>query len=120
MWATTGCSAINVRPSSRMPVPASTMNSSPSRVLISTHEQLPPYRTVRGPGEGIEPRVPQKRIFMSPSTPASPGVRRPLLYTALAAYCQSLGGVRRSVIDSAAVVEPGQPLKHARDLGRQV
>jgi hypothetical protein len=89
MWATTGCSAISDRPSSRMPVPASMMKRSPSRVRTSTQEQLPPYRIVLGPGEGIEPRVPQKRIFISPSTHAPPGSRRPLLYKALAARCQN-------------------------------
>src|SRR5215207_10690915 len=48
------------RPSSRMPVPASRMMSQPSAVLSSTHGVFPPYRTVVGPGVGIEPRVPQK------------------------------------------------------------
>jgi hypothetical protein len=30
-------------------------------VRSSTHGVLPPYRTVRAPGLGMEPRVPQKR-----------------------------------------------------------
>ena len=65
------------------------MNSSPDGVRTSTQEQFPPYRIVLGPGDGIEPRVPQNRIFMSPSTSASPGCRRILLYKGLAARCQN-------------------------------
>src|SRR4051812_45710508 len=53
-------SASKERPSSRMPVPASRMISQPSPVRSSTHGVLPPYRTVEGPGEGMDPRVPQK------------------------------------------------------------
>src|SRR5262245_2847806 len=41
--------------------------SPPSGPRTSTHDVLPPYRTVEGPGLGSEPRVPQKRIHMSPS-----------------------------------------------------
>src|SRR5690349_25122739 len=48
------------RPSSRIPVPASRMMSQPSPVRSSTQGVLPPYRTVEGPGVGIDPRVPQK------------------------------------------------------------
>ena len=50
----------SARPSSRIPVPASRMMSQPSPVRSSTQGVLPPYRTVEGPGVGIEPRVPQK------------------------------------------------------------
>ena len=50
----------SARPSSRMPVPASRMISQPSSVRSSTQGVLPPYRTVSGPGLGMEPRVPQK------------------------------------------------------------
>src|SRR6478752_3365859 len=49
-----------VRPSSRIPVPASRMINQPSPVRTSTQGVLPPYRTVLGPGLGMEPRVPQK------------------------------------------------------------
>src|SRR5262245_436701 len=53
--------AISERPSSRMPVPASRMTSQSVSVRTSTHGILPPYRTVVGPGDGIDPRVPQNR-----------------------------------------------------------
>src|SRR5215470_19047692 len=46
------------RPSSRIPEPASNTISSPS-ARISMQLVLPPYRTVPGPGTGIEPRTPQ-------------------------------------------------------------
>src|SRR5215831_87426 len=53
----------SVRPSSRIPVPASKMRmSGPHRT--STHAVLPPKRLVRGPGAGIEPRVPQKVVLI--------------------------------------------------------
>src|SRR5438045_2267586 len=52
--------ATRVRPNSRIPVPASRMMSQPSLVRSSTHGVFPPYRTVVGPGVGMEPRVPQK------------------------------------------------------------
>src|SRR3954469_12789553 len=51
---------ISERPSSRMPVPASRMMSQPSPVRSSTQGVFPPYRTVEGPGVGMDPRVPQK------------------------------------------------------------
>ena len=38
-----------------MPVPASRTNSEPSDAVICTHEVLPPYRCVPGPGTGTEP-----------------------------------------------------------------
>src|SRR3954471_21487195 len=53
--------ATSERPSSRMPVPASRMTSQSVAVRTSTHGVLPPYRTVVGPGDGIDPRVPQNR-----------------------------------------------------------
>jgi hypothetical protein len=40
--------------------------STPLAVRTSTHEVLPPKRTVAGPGFGIEPRVPQKRMRICP------------------------------------------------------
>src|SRR5215813_2585184 len=53
--------ATSERPSSRMPVPASRMTSQSVSVRTSTQGVLPPYRTVVGPGDGIDPRVPQNR-----------------------------------------------------------
>ena len=47
-------------PRRRIPVPASKMILQ-SPALTSTQEVFPPYRTVEGPGLGIEPRVPQHR-----------------------------------------------------------
>src|SRR5688572_12419123 len=51
--------AMSDRPSSRMPVPASSSTSAPVGVRTSTDGVFPPYRTVDGPGLGIDPRVPQ-------------------------------------------------------------
>jgi hypothetical protein len=48
----------------RMPVPASMMMRVPAAELTSTHDVLPPYRSVRGPGTGKEPLTPQNRILM--------------------------------------------------------
>src|SRR5690349_1864452 len=53
--------AINARPSSRIPVPASRTTRAPLGVRTSIDGVFPPYRTVADPGVGIEPRVPQKR-----------------------------------------------------------
>src|SRR5579864_6670710 len=50
-------SSSRARPSSRIPEPASRTISSPSE-RTSTQLVLPPYRTVPGPGTGIEPRTP--------------------------------------------------------------
>src|SRR5262245_34926971 len=63
----TGPVATRWRPRSCAPVPQSSTISPPSGPRTSTHDVLPPYRTVEGPGLGSEPRVPQKRIHMSPS-----------------------------------------------------
>src|ERR1051325_330531 len=52
-------SSMSDSPSSRTPVRLPQMISPPLFVRISTQEVLPPWRTVRGPGEAIEPRVPQ-------------------------------------------------------------
>jgi hypothetical protein len=59
-------------PSFRMPVPASMMMRVPAPEITSTHEVLPPYRSVRGPGTGREPRTPQKRTLIS-----EPGIEDP-------------------------------------------
>src|ERR1051326_6320682 len=58
-----GCFSVRMRcsPSSRMPVPQSRTMSVPPGDRTSTQEVLPPYLAVRGPGDAIEPRVPQKR-----------------------------------------------------------
>src|SRR3989304_6980262 len=42
----------------RMPVPASSTSTVPSRPTTPTHEVFPPYRAVSGPGVASEPRVP--------------------------------------------------------------
>src|SRR3954471_15068391 len=42
-----------------MPVPASTTTRVPDSERTSTHEVLPPYRSVFRPGTGREPRTPQ-------------------------------------------------------------
>src|SRR5688572_7884566 len=52
-------SSHSTTPSARAPVPQSSTSSVPPSVRTSTHEVLPPYRTVSGPGVGIDPRVPQ-------------------------------------------------------------
>ena len=46
----------------------------PAAVCTDTHAVLPPYTTVSGPGAGIDPRTPQKRIFIysSPSVISRP------------------------------------------------
>src|SRR5215207_1253730 len=75
--APSSCS-MSERPSSRIPVPASRMMSHPSPVLSSTQGVLPPYRTVRGPGEGIEPRVPQNVSVRLIGLQSHPYLRPPL------------------------------------------
>src|SRR5438045_5254274 len=60
--------SIRDMPRLRAPVPqSSTRRPPPAR--SETHEVFPPYRTVDGPGAGIDPRTPQKEISIrSPST----------------------------------------------------
>jgi hypothetical protein len=48
-------------PSGRSPLPASRIRSRPLGLVTLTQDVLPPYRAVRGPGVGIDPRVPQNR-----------------------------------------------------------
>jgi hypothetical protein len=48
----------------RIPVPASMMMRVPAAELTSTHDVLPPYRSVRGPGTGKEPLTPQNWLLM--------------------------------------------------------
>src|SRR3982751_1899205 len=57
--------AMRAPASCRAPVPQSKMSRSPALVVSSTHEVLPPKWIVPGPGVAIDPRVPQKRTFMS-------------------------------------------------------
>src|SRR4029079_8597619 len=52
-------------PRVRMPVPASRMTTLPSPSVSSTQDVLPPYRTVDGPGDAIDPRHPQTRASTS-------------------------------------------------------
>ena len=47
-------------PSSRMPVPASRIATAPSGSCSSTQEVLPPYFTVDGPGDAIDPGSPRR------------------------------------------------------------
>src|SRR5690242_12526439 len=51
--------AISIAPSGRRPLPASSTMIFPSPPVIPMQGVLPPYRAVRGPGVGIDPRVPQ-------------------------------------------------------------
>ena len=46
--------------------PAVEYEAGPPLVVTSTHEVLPPKRTVPGPGVAIDPRVPQNRTRMLP------------------------------------------------------
>src|SRR5215207_2653626 len=58
---------MRARPSSRAPVPQSNTTRVPASEISSTQDVLPPYRTVPGPGEAVDPRVPQKRTRTSDS-----------------------------------------------------
>src|SRR5215831_12674391 len=60
--------SISDMPRFRAPVPQSS-TSRPPPARSETQEVFPPYRTVDGPGAGIDPRTPQKEISIrSPST----------------------------------------------------
>src|SRR2546421_12886650 len=61
-----GACAMRLAPSARAPVPQSNMKRAPALVVTSTHEVLPPKRTVSGPGTAIDPRVPQNRTRIRP------------------------------------------------------
>src|ERR1700691_2176386 len=56
--------ANNRLPKGRAPVPQSSTKTSPVGVVSSTHEVLPPKRMVLGPGEAMDPLVPQKRAII--------------------------------------------------------
>lgn len=60
-----------------MPEPASRIRRCPWPSSIVTQGVFPPYRTVRGPGVGIDPRVPQNRIESGTLPP--PGGRSKLI-----------------------------------------
>src|SRR4030095_15550983 len=64
-----GVCTMSSAPSGRAPVPQSNMKQAPPLVVTSTHEVLPPKRTVPGPGVAIDPRVPQNRTRMLPPVP---------------------------------------------------
>src|ERR1700683_1734486 len=57
------CDAGGCLPSTRSPVPQSTMKRAPRGVVSSSQAVLPPYRQVAGSAVGVEPRTPQKRIL---------------------------------------------------------
>src|SRR2546422_1174221 len=65
----TGSSAdfISLKPSSRTPVPQSRTINVPSEARTSTHDVLPPNRAVFGPGDAIDPRVPQNLTYTTSS-----------------------------------------------------
>src|SRR5690349_11041004 len=56
-----GAFAMRCAPRRRAPVPQSKTNRWPAPVTASTHDVLPPKRSVPGPGVAIDPRVPQNR-----------------------------------------------------------
>ena len=56
--------AISSTPSPWAPVPQSSTTTVPASERTSTHDVLPPYRSVDGPALAIDPRVPQKVTFM--------------------------------------------------------
>src|SRR5215217_2036 len=62
-------------PRSRIPLPASSTSTLPSDSVTSTHEVLPPYRAVCGPGAGIEPRAPQILTLTASTAPSSASSR---------------------------------------------
>src|SRR6202034_1924879 len=70
MVAATGPEADASRrlPSDLAPVPQSSTKTPPEGVVNSTQDVLPPKWLVRGPGDEIDPRVPQKRAsILAPS-----------------------------------------------------
>src|SRR5688572_30572645 len=60
MWIAFGPFSTISIPSGRIPDPASKISRLPW-CKTSKHVVFPPYLTVCGPGEGIDPRVPQQR-----------------------------------------------------------
>src|SRR5262245_54341326 len=55
--------------SGRRPVPASSTTTHPSGPVKRTHDVLPPYRAVEGPGVASEPRTPYSVTFTARSLP---------------------------------------------------
>ena len=80
--SSTGRSSCIATPSGRMPVPASRTSACPLSSRTSTHDVLPPYLTVSGPGAATEPRHPQTRALHQSSrssgrvSPRTPRPRR--------------------------------------------
>src|SRR5437763_3817067 len=89
-------------PSSCAPVPqSSTISVSSART--STHDVLPPYRTVPGPGLAIEPRVPQKRIRIA----------RGLWYATAPSVCSICSTARRARWHIVCTVAPQEEIPMA-------
>src|SRR5215208_8152588 len=65
------------------------MISQPSDVRTSTQGVLPPYRTVCGPGVGIDPRVPQNwiRRLMAPCSREQCREQEPMMKGRLSPRC---------------------------------
>ena len=63
-----------------MPVPQSRMMVFPCGVPISTQGVFPPHLKVLGPGDGIEPRTPQKVTCIAAPVKASSSPRHMELY----------------------------------------
>src|SRR6266403_2990127 len=90
------------RPSSRIPDPASSTMSSPS-ARTSTQVVLPPYRTVAGPGTGIEPRTPHSFSRVDDSDAADIGNRHRVCHATapkprvFAAPSQPLGDAQKKL-----------------------
>src|SRR3990167_3664322 len=49
----------------RMPVPASSTSTVPSRPATHTQDVFPPYRAISGPGVASDPRVPHRVTCIS-------------------------------------------------------
>ena len=90
----------SARPRTRAPVPQSNTTSVPRPERSSTHDVLPPYRTVDGPGVAMEPRVPQYRMRMSAGCPMPAGdfARFGLRHyrDMSSGYCAAIGSARRA------------------------
>src|SRR5919108_745332 len=89
-----------VAPSGRIPVPESRIRRLPSSTRTSTHEVLPPIRTVSGPGAASEPREPQNRACTSAHPRPIPEDGQPALELLAACeerHCNHLEIVRASV-----------------------
>ena len=80
-------------------MPQSNTTSVPPADRSSTQDVLPPYRTVDGPGVGMEPRVPQYRTCITPDAPDRRNCRGYGLrhYRDMSSgYCAAIGSLRRA------------------------